>query len=219
MASLNIHRTTLLNDDEKRWCVYGIVLNHVLIPAIHNFPSPKYSLHDLHYENINNNETKDKKKFNYKITSHVDFGKLFLQNMAKFNSYDSCDASAVLNLLEWIPIFSNLVQNAAKIVRDDRNSWAHCSFLEFGGTDFHQKIDNMKQLVKELCLETKVLNDINYWKNQALTLWTNDRALREELKGHINSLSSEIEEIKFENEACKKLLQDTLNKSPDFFRS
>ncbi|XP_046854702.1 uncharacterized protein LOC124447743 isoform X2 [Xenia sp. Carnegie-2017] len=232
---------TLLNDDEKRWCVYGIVLNHVLIPAVrpylennilneydglkqshkidvqtaHNFPSPKYSPHDLHYKNINNNETKDKKKFNYEVKSHVDFGKLFLlSHMAKFNSYDSCDASAVLNLLERIQIFSNLVQNAAKIVRENRNSWGHCNFKEWNETDFQKKIDNMKKLVKELCLATEdeVLNVINHWKDQALTLWTNDRTLCEELKDHINRLLKEVEETKFENEEYKKLAQETLDK-------
>ncbi|XP_046856186.1 uncharacterized protein LOC124449295 [Xenia sp. Carnegie-2017] len=196
------YRATLLNDDEKRWCVYGIVLNHIFIPAvrpylennilneydalkqyhnihvqtIHNFPSPKYS-HDLHYKNINNNETKDKKNFNYEVKSHVDFGKLFLQShMAKFNSYNSCDASAVLNLLERIPIFSNLVQNAAKIVRENRNSWGHCNFEEWNETDFQKKIDNMKKLVKELCLATEdeVLNDINHWKDQDFAICDSD---------------------------------------------
>ncbi|XP_046854685.1 probable serine/threonine-protein kinase ireA isoform X3 [Xenia sp. Carnegie-2017] len=235
---------TLLNDDEKRWCVYGIALNHIFIPAvqpylkktiskeyhdlkeshnihvqkIHNFPSP----YDPHYKNINNNEKKDKENFDYKITSHVDFGKLFLQNyMAKFNSYDCCDASAVLNLLERFPISENLVQNAAKIVRENRNSWAHCKFNEWNETDFHQKIENMKQLVKQLSLGTEekgVMNDLNYWKDQALTLWTNNRASREELKEHINSLSKEIEESKFEDEACKKLLRETLNKFSHFMK-
>ncbi|XP_046854699.1 spindle pole body component 110-like isoform X3 [Xenia sp. Carnegie-2017] len=238
---------TMLNDDQKRWCVYGIVLNNVLIPAVrpylennilneynglkkihkidvqttHIFPSTKYSLRDLHYKNINNNKTKDKNKFNYEVKSHVDFGKLFLQNhMAKFNSYNSCDASAVLNLLERIPIFSSLVQNAAKIVRENRNSWGHCNFEEWNETDFLKKIDNMKKLVKELCLATEdeVLNVINYWKNQALTLWTNDRALREELEEHINNLSNEIEEMKFENEDCKKLLRETLNRFSHFMK-
>ncbi|XP_046854686.1 probable serine/threonine-protein kinase ireA isoform X4 [Xenia sp. Carnegie-2017] len=233
-----------LNDDKKRWCVYGIALNHIFIPAvqpylkktiskeyhdlkeshnihvqkIHNFPSP----YDPHYKNINNNEKKDKENFDYKITSHVDFGKLFLQNyMAKFNSYDCCDASAVLNLLERFPISENLVQNAAKIVRENRNSWAHCKFNEWNETDFHQKIENMKQLVKQLSLGTEekgVMNDLNYWKDQALTLWTNNRASREELKEHINSLSKEIEESKFEDEACKKLLRETLNKFSHFMK-
>ncbi|XP_046856185.1 uncharacterized protein LOC124449294 [Xenia sp. Carnegie-2017] len=254
MASLNLHRkqwifkkigtrnsrTTLLNDDEKRWCVYGIVLNHVLIPAvrpylennilneydelkeshnihvqtIHNFSSPKYS-HDLRYKNINNNETKDKKKFIYEVKSHVDFGKLFLQNhMAKFNCYDSCDASAVLNLLERIPIFSNQVQNAAKIVRENRNSWAHCNFEKWNKKDFQKRIDNVKKLVNKLCLtnEDEVLNDINHWKDQALTWRTSDRTLCEELKDHINRLLKEVEETKFENEEYKKLAQETLDK-------
>ncbi|XP_046854694.1 DNA repair protein RecN-like isoform X2 [Xenia sp. Carnegie-2017] len=229
-----------LNDDEKRWCIYGIVLNNVLIPAvrpylennilneynglkkshnihvqkIHNFPSPKYS-HDLHYENISNNETKVKKKFNYEVKSHVDFGKLFLQNhMAKFNNYDSCDASVVLNLLERIPIFSNPIQNAAKIVRENRNSWAHPIFKEWNEENFQTKSENMEKIVKELCLANKdeVLNVINYWKDQALALRTSDRTLCEELKDHINRLLKEVEETKFENEEYKKLVQETLDK-------
>ena len=144
--------------------------HNIHVQKIHNFPSPKYS-HDLHYKNINNNETKVKKKFNYEVKSHVDFGKLFLvSHMAKFNSYDSCDASVVLNLLVRIKVFSSLVQNAAKIVRDDRNSWAHCNFLEFGETDFHQKMENMKLFVKKLSLENeeKVMDGINYWKDQGI---------------------------------------------------
>ncbi|XP_046854698.1 uncharacterized protein LOC124447740 isoform X2 [Xenia sp. Carnegie-2017] len=236
---------TPLNDDEIRWCVYGIVLNHVLIPAvrpyleenilneynalkqyhnihvqkIHNFPLSKYSPHDLHYKNINNNETKDKRKFNYEVKSHVDFGKLFLRSdMAKFfNSYNSCDASPVLRLLETMPIFSNLIQNAAKIVRENRNSWGHCNFKEWNETDFQKKIDNVKKLVKELCLATEdeVLNDINHWKDQALTLQTIDRTLCEVLKDHINRLREEVEEMKFENQEYKKLAQDTLDKCID----
>ena len=60
--------------------------HNIHVQKIHKFPSPKYS-HDLHYKNINNNETKDKRKFNYEVKSHVDFGKLFLQNhMAKFDN-------------------------------------------------------------------------------------------------------------------------------------
>ncbi|XP_046854669.1 uncharacterized protein LOC124447731 isoform X2 [Xenia sp. Carnegie-2017] len=219
------YRATILNDDEKRWCVYGIALNFFFVRAVqtyleeniskeydnlkkshnihvqtaHNFPSKIYP-HDLHYENINNNETKVRSKFNFEVKSHVDFGKLFLQNhMAKFNCYDSCDASAMLNLLERIPIFSNPVQNAAKIIRKDRNCWAHCNLKEWNETDFHQKIENMKQLVKKLSLKTEdeVLNDINHWKDEALKLRINVRTLCEKLKDHIE---------------YKKLPQETLDK-------
>ena len=76
----------------------------------------------------------------------------------------------MLNLLERIPIFSNLVQNAAKIIGENRNSWAHCNFKEWNETDFQKKIDNMKKVVKEMCLATEdeVLNVINHWKDQGI---------------------------------------------------
>ena len=83
----------------------------------------------MKYENINANDKKvksrlykkkyDYSKFNYKVKSHVDFGKLFLEiHMAKFTAFDeTCDASAVLNLLGKIPIFS-LLSNMQQMLLD-----------------------------------------------------------------------------------------------------
>ena len=80
----------------------------------------------LKYENINCNDGLPKVKkhgkyvydynsFNYQVTSHVDFARLFVQNyMAKFTAFDDhCDTSAVLQLLLRIPAFSSAVQTAA----------------------------------------------------------------------------------------------------------
>ena len=63
----------------------------------------------LRYENINGNSAFPRLsggKFDYalfdcRVTSHVDFAKLYVENhMAKFNAFDEhCDASAVLTLL------------------------------------------------------------------------------------------------------------------------
>jgi len=53
------------------------------------------------------------------VTSHVDFAKMYVETfMAKFNAFDEhCDASAVLNLLGKVPVFSVAVQSAAGDVR------------------------------------------------------------------------------------------------------
>ena len=135
----------------------------------------------MKYENINGNDTKlkpshyksyDYSNFDYKVTSHVDFAKLFLQNhMAKFNAFnDSCDASAVLNLFGRIPVFSAALRNAANVVREGRNAWGHCNFTDWNKTKFSKRFDDMEQLVTELRLspadEAKVLADLMDWKDK-----------------------------------------------------
>ena len=135
--------------------------HHVDVQNTHNFPFPKYPKHNaMKYENINCNDTKlksphfkkyDYSKFDYKVTSHVDFAKLFLQShMAKFSAFDkTCDVSAVLNLLGRLPVFLSALRNAANIVREGRNAWAHCNFTEWTEANFKTRFDGMKQLVRE----------------------------------------------------------------------
>jgi hypothetical protein len=133
----------------------------------------------MKYENINANDLKlkpphyksyDYSTFDYKVISHVDFGKLFLQNhMAKFNAFnETCDASAVLNLFGRIPVFSAILQTVANVVREGRNAWGHCKFTEWDETNFKKRFDDMKQLVTEVGLspadESKVLADLNDWE-------------------------------------------------------
>ena len=181
----------------KRWVVFGIALNHVLLLSIrpvleqeilkeyhdlklnhnidvqtaHSFPSPRYPARNgIDYKNINGNDTKLKRHFDYKVTSHVNFAKLFLQNhMATFNAFnETCDASAVLSLLGRIPVFPVALQNAATVVREARNAWTHCKFAEWDEANFKKRFSDMKNLVKEVGLlpadESKVLTDLNDWE-------------------------------------------------------
>ena len=157
--------------------------HHIDVQITHNFPFPKYPKHNaMKYENINSNDTKlkpphlkkyDYSKFDYKVTSHVDFVKLFLQShMVKFSAFDkTCDASAVLNLLGRLPVFLSVLQNAANIVRDGRNAWAHCNFTEWTEANFKTRFDEMKQLVVEVgslspANASKVLSDLHDWENK-----------------------------------------------------
>lgn len=77
----------------------------------------------LNYESINDNKKVPKKKINnalkcdyqkydYKVTSHVDLSKLFLQpNMAHYVAIDeSCDSSALLSMVINISSFPQAVQ-------------------------------------------------------------------------------------------------------------
>ena len=137
----------------------------------------KWSSTFLKYENINGNDAVPKLhgKFNYaafdcRIMSHVDYAKLYLENyMAKFTVFDEhCDASAVLNLLGRVPVFSLAAQSAAHDVRQDRNTWAHCAFQDWDPAKFQQCFQDMKRLVNALGLpaadETKLLADLNTWE-------------------------------------------------------
>ena len=116
----------------------------------------------LNYANINGNDTLPKKPngsydyftFDYRVTSHIDFAKLYLENyMTKFNAFDEhCDALAVLTLLVRVPVFPAVVQAAAGIVRQIRSSWVRCRFGEWDEIFFQVSLDKLKQLVKELDL-------------------------------------------------------------------
>ena len=166
----------------------ALKLNHGIdVQTIHSFPVPKYPKRDvMKYENINGNDTKlksphykkfDYSKFDYKVTSHVDLVKLFLpSHMAKLKAFDkTCDASAVLNLLGKIPVFSGALQNAANIVREGRNAWAHCNFAEWTEANFKTKFDEMKQLVIEVGLLPhanipKVLSELRDWEDKGIVI-------------------------------------------------
>ena len=195
-----------VSDNQKRWVVFGIALNEILIDQIRPFVEQEVSKEYvvaktshaidtqstsarlkhwppgtvvLKYENINGNDTLPKVhgKYNYsafdcRVTSHVDFAKLYVENfMAKFNAFDEhCDASATLILLGKVPVFSAAAQRAAGDVRQARNAWAHCAFGDWDAVKFRQSFDAMEQLVKALGMpaagETKLLADMNDWETK-----------------------------------------------------
>lgn len=139
----------------------------------------------LKYENINGNDTHklasgkfDFSKFDYKVTNHVDFAKLYLRPfMAKFNAFDrSCDGSAVLLLLGQVPTFSFAEQSSANTVREHvRNEWAHCNFTDWDVAKFKSCFDEMQALVQSLHLpaadETNVLGELSDWETKGVYLF------------------------------------------------
>jgi len=145
-------------------------------------PGPILKKHpkNLKYENINNNVNHklpsgkfDFCKFDYKVTSHVDFAKLYVQPfMAKFNAFDGkCDGSAVLLLLGDVPVFSSAIQTSAKSVREHvRNEWAHCNFTDWDAAKFQSSFLEMQQLVQSIGLptadETRLLSELNDWETK-----------------------------------------------------
>ncbi len=134
----------------------------------------------LNYENINGNDCYPKlpgrrldySLFDCRVTSHVDFARLYVQNhMAHFTAFDDhCDASAVLTLLGRVPAFSAAVNTTADDVRETRNDWAHCVFGKWDQTKFLSSFTEMKQLVKSIALppadEKKLLEELKDWETK-----------------------------------------------------
>ena len=135
---------------------------------------------NLKYENINGNDTLPRlprERFNYslfdcRVTSHVDFARLYVENhMAKFNAFDEhCDASAVLTLLGKVPVFSPAVQSASNDVRQARNAWAHCVFSGWNPVNYQQRFNEIESLVKGLglppVLERHLLGELKDWESK-----------------------------------------------------
>ena len=161
------------SEDKKRWVVFGLAFNVALVDPIRGYVESEVKKEyehvkrskgidcqrrrgrlmnggfDLKYQNINGNDKLPKgHAYDYRVTSHVDFAKLYLESfMAKFNAFDErCDASAVLNLLGRVPVFSPSVKKAASDVRQARNSWAHCAFGDRDDAKFNQYFKDMEQL-------------------------------------------------------------------------
>ena len=138
----------------------------------------------LKYENINGNDALPRLpggKFNYslfdcRVTSHVDFAKLYVENhMARFNAFDEhCDASAVLTLLGKVPVFSPAVQSVAGDVRKARNAWAHCVFSDWDPVNYQQRFNEMERLGKALGLppdlERNLLGELKDWESKGICL-------------------------------------------------
>ena len=194
-----------ISEDQKRWVVIGIAFNKLvphIRPFVEQSLQAEYqslkSSHNIHiqtppgilknhpkhlkYENINSNSSHklspfkfDFSKFDYKVSSHVDFAKLYLQPfMAKFSAFDGkCDGSAVLLLLGEVPAFSPAIQSSAKTVREHvRNEWAHCNFTDWDAVKFQSCFKEMQQLVQSLGLppadETRLLSEMNDWETKGI---------------------------------------------------
>ena len=151
---------------------------------IHNQLHPTHLQKDgsktLNYEPINNNYQLHKKNvrfYDYRVASHVDFAKLYLQtHMAKFSSFDeSCDPSATLGLLCEVPSLNPIIRGNARDVRTDvRNEWGHCNFAVWDEPKFLVCFQKMETLIRSLGLSKKhtdeLVSEMNDWNTKGLFL-------------------------------------------------
>ena len=92
--------------------------------------------------------------------------------MYPFAGFDNtCDASAVLNILEKASVFSTPIQTSAKNVRTEvRNEWGHCNFDHWTDMKFQNSFQLMETMVRSLGLpkpdEKKELDELHDWEKK-----------------------------------------------------
>ncbi|KAJ7380960.1 hypothetical protein OS493_004552 [Desmophyllum pertusum] len=182
----------------------------------------------LKYENINGNNNHklasgkfDFSRFDYRITSHVDFAKLYVQPfMAKFNAFDgACDGSAVLLLLGEVPAFSSAMQLSAKAVRDRvRNEWAHCNLTDWDAAKFKNCFHEMQTLVRSLRLspvdEAKLLGELGDWETKGTKFCGNspvDSSLLSLVHNEVSQLGSNLDDFVCKYKEEKDILETTFS--------
>ncbi|KAJ7376004.1 hypothetical protein OS493_037556 [Desmophyllum pertusum] len=155
-----------------------------------------------------------------RVTSHVDFAKLYVENhMAKFNAFDEhCDASAMLALLGKVPVFSPAVQCAAGDVRQARNAWAHCVFSDWDPVNYQQRFVEMEKLAKALGLtpavERDLLGELKDWETKGTILCMNptvDPDLLKLVQQHVNTLRTDVDQLTFEVQEDRERVSRALN--------
>ena len=199
----------MTSDEEKRWMVVGVAMVKVIAPVLRDTVKQGMALHysnfdaslpcnlkaltltdvnttsslkHLTFGNINKNSKihgKDKKKYNYNVSSDVDLAKLYLPDyLAEFSAFDeSLDLSAILRLLgRTTPavIFPSpdprvSIQTAADDVRNIRNRWAHANLNDWTETFFNDCFLKLENLVKSVGLgvkEKSTLDQLHKWQTE-----------------------------------------------------
>ncbi|XP_063412635.1 uncharacterized protein LOC134695341 [Mytilus trossulus] len=179
-------------------------------------------------KNINNKWLNDYQKYDYKVMSHVELSKLFLQpNMVHYSAIDeSCDASALLGIITNISSFTPAVQtDAEKIKSDIRNEWAHCVFKDWNAAKYKDSFDSMGQLVKNIGMsskeEHKILGELNTWATNGQNLLSGLKLgidIVEEIRQQTHVLSEYALTLRTETKSERINLQTELNNLKNDFQ-
>ena len=192
--------TSNISDEERRWVVVGVCFTKVIAPALrkvlarelpnwHNLlrkpPNdigkqvrgkykrtlPPSGFH-LNYKSINNND-KSPGAYDYAVKDPLSLAKLFMQpHMAKCTGFDdTMDMSAILAVMCNATPFSSAAADA-EIVRNIRNKWAHCNFLEWTQAVFTASMQVFISLIKTSNLPTAdekaVCDNLDDWEKRGI---------------------------------------------------
>ncbi|XP_071138271.1 uncharacterized protein [Mytilus edulis] len=209
----NLYKTLVTNDTIDTQTYHGYLKKY-----------PSNNQFFLNYESINNNRNLPKKKINsewkkdyqnydYNIMSHVDLSKLFLQpTMAHYSAIDeSCDSSALINMIINISAFPKKIQtDAEQVLFGIRNPWAHCDFSEWTLAKYKQSFILMKRLVGNLGLsnrdENRILDELKKWAENGQNF----------LNGTISGLEI-VDDIRQQTHVLSEYVQILCTKTDDQF--
>ncbi|CAC5390663.1 unnamed protein product [Mytilus coruscus] len=162
----------------------------------------------LNYEAVNNNRSilfrgkKDYPNYDYKIQNAVDLSKLFLNTqMAQYAGFDeTCDSSALLNIIMYSDVTSIVGHLADKLRSNVRNPWAHCNFDEWCSVKYLSSLQLMQQLIRNLKLssEATILADLSRWEVNGLHFLqgtTLGLEIVEEIRHEVSTLAKYILQI------------------------
>ena len=162
-----------LKSEVKRYLVVTVSFIAICVPPLRMFVNEKL---EEHFKSLTkykkcpiNKQTQSKRlnedpwnksKFHYKgkkfkIENHNDLAKLYLQNdyMARFISVadDSCDPSAILNLMRLASCFTDEEAVKADLVRREvRNPWAHCDITKYTEGYMEKVFNHLEGLIEVL---------------------------------------------------------------------
>ncbi|XP_028415754.1 uncharacterized protein LOC114539326 [Dendronephthya gigantea] len=195
-------------DEERRWGLIGGSVAKILTPALRNvlgneltewydsltmppwridqqtFKNHMKSLPpskiELHYRNINNNDShKSPKCYDYAVRDPLSLAKLLVGPfMAKhFTGFDNTmDPSAALSVMSEAEPFirSGAAVFARKVRCDIRNKWAHCNFSHWTEENFQTALSDMISLVEKLSLNSEekriVLDELDKGKSYSTNM-------------------------------------------------
>ncbi|KAJ7375983.1 hypothetical protein OS493_037535, partial [Desmophyllum pertusum] len=178
----------------------------------------------LKYENINGNDAFprlpggrcDYSKFDCRVTSHVDFAKLYVENhMAKFNAFDEhCDASAMLALLGTIlcmnptvdPDLLKLVQQHVNTLRTDVDQLTFevqedRERVSLALNDLSTSLDELEaRMARMQCEQGVMKQEQSSLSNRVDALQTDIDTRQEDVKLLINSQQEDVKLLKSQQE-------------------
>lgn len=165
-------------------CSLQTLTSSICHPSSPARPDPY--LRDLKFQNINNNEGRSRKNYDYSVNSLVDLAKLYLPGyLAKFAAFDnSMDMSAALRLLghnnypTQVFVSSNPfldIKSLADDVRNTvRNPGAHYNESIWTEHFMNQCFEKLEALVEALVLpadqEKDALDQLHLWKTNGTVL-------------------------------------------------
>ena len=138
--------------------------------TFHKSCEPKKIL--FNYKSLMFNQGKQRANFTFNISDHNELGRLYLlPHMAKYTAIDddTCDSSALLNIIEKASCFSTTAKAAAKNVREKvRNQWGHPKMREWTEDKLSESFKLLIKLAQELNCDVACLQEIQQLQDEGI---------------------------------------------------